>query len=555
MSRLRLIVFARYPAPGAAKTRLRTVLGTHGAPLLQHRMTLHTLQTAGSFAAASGAALELRAGGEPARMRELYPGPWQVRAQCEGSLGERLSNAVGDAFAEGAGRVVAIGSDCPPLTAAHLSEAFAALSDHDVVLGPATDGGYYLIGLRRPIPDLFQDIAWSSDRVLDQTLAAAGRLGLSLHRLPVLADVDRPEDLACVPPVFRPRRIAVTGATGALGTRFLQRMLRDVPELEATALVRRDSRSLQRPEFQRLVADYGPRLRLVEGDLRWLNLPPAERRAMTETDGGLWHFAADTRLASPDGPSATTAWQTNDGGAATLLDALESSDRPGPFFHVSTAYVCGAEVGVAREVGGAPPGRLRNGYEASKLAAEGRVRKALDAGLPGCIYRPSVIVGDDSGGGAGAAVDRLADALVQTLRRGGPPLVLRVPADAQINVVHADWVIEAMLTLAAGGASGRTYHLTARRPLELTDLASAAAGRREEPLFVMHPTADVRALSPLSRAVDRALAPLWPYLAGKVRFDRSNFDRDASGLRALPEFDASAVLDHRMLCLARAAVT
>jgi uncharacterized protein len=101
---------------------------------------------------------------------------------------------------KGTGAAVIIGTDCPGLDTRLLAQTFEALQTSDLVLGPALDGGYYLIGLRRVIPDLFENIAWSTDRVLSQTLGIAQGLNLSIHLLPELPDIDRPEDLKFLPP-------------------------------------------------------------------------------------------------------------------------------------------------------------------------------------------------------------------------------------------------------------------------------------------------------------------------------------------------------------------
>jgi len=90
--------------------------------------------------------------------------------------------------------VILIGSDCPGVHARLVSRAFADLDEHELVIGPAHDGGYYLIGLREPAPGLFRSIGWSTDAVLKQTLARAGRLGLRAAVLPILRDVDTRRD-------------------------------------------------------------------------------------------------------------------------------------------------------------------------------------------------------------------------------------------------------------------------------------------------------------------------------------------------------------------------
>jgi hypothetical protein len=101
-----------------------------------------------------------------------------------------------DGFQGHAEKVVIIGTDCPGLNFQILTQAFEATHTLDLVLGPAIDGGYYLIGLRRFIPELFINIDWGSSQVLHQTVEIANQLNLSYHYLPQLADVDRPEDLS-----------------------------------------------------------------------------------------------------------------------------------------------------------------------------------------------------------------------------------------------------------------------------------------------------------------------------------------------------------------------
>ncbi|MEM6520230.1 MAG: TIGR04282 family arsenosugar biosynthesis glycosyltransferase, partial [Cyanobacteria bacterium P01_C01_bin.70] len=92
-----------------------------------------------------------------------------------------------------------IGADCPSITPDHLKTAFQRLQSHDVVVGPANDGGYYLIGLSQACPDLFQDVPWGTPHVFEQTVAIARRLQLSLATLETLSDIDRPEDLSILP--------------------------------------------------------------------------------------------------------------------------------------------------------------------------------------------------------------------------------------------------------------------------------------------------------------------------------------------------------------------
>jgi rSAM/selenodomain-associated transferase 1 len=109
-------------------------------------------------------------------------------------LGERMKNAFAENFELGIEKVVLIGTDCPSLEAIHLSHAFEALDQADLVLGPARDGGYYLIGMKRPADFLFEGITWSTELVLLQTLSLAAEQGLQTSLLPVLEDIDTLED-------------------------------------------------------------------------------------------------------------------------------------------------------------------------------------------------------------------------------------------------------------------------------------------------------------------------------------------------------------------------
>jgi uncharacterized protein len=192
----RLIIFTRYPRPGKAKTRLIPALGAEGAASLQRQMTEHTLTQVKNLA--STLSVEIWFADDPSalgQMQEWLGTEWVYQPQGEGDLGDRLITAFQAAFTTGMERVVVIGTDCPGLDADRLTQAFQALQDHDLVLGDATDGGYYLIGLRRSIPELFQGITWSTSVVRQQTEAIAHQLDLTVVHLPALSDIDYPADL------------------------------------------------------------------------------------------------------------------------------------------------------------------------------------------------------------------------------------------------------------------------------------------------------------------------------------------------------------------------
>jgi rSAM/selenodomain-associated transferase 1 len=192
----RLILFTRYPEPGKAKTRLIPALGAEGAAALHQQMADHTVGQVRMFQLQHPLCVEVRfAGGNRDLMQRWLGSDWMYTGQGEGDLGDRMGRSFQSAFNAGVNRVLLIGTDCPDLDALLLEQAFCQLQHHDLVLGPASDGGYYLIGLRRWIPPLFSGIEWSTAGVLERTLAIAEDLNLSVALLPVLSDVDYPADL------------------------------------------------------------------------------------------------------------------------------------------------------------------------------------------------------------------------------------------------------------------------------------------------------------------------------------------------------------------------
>ncbi|HEX8328636.1 MAG TPA: TIGR04282 family arsenosugar biosynthesis glycosyltransferase [Hymenobacter sp.] len=192
----RLLVFARVPLLGRVKSRLAATIGNEAALATYRELLAITREAVVASGVPATVWLADTAGAAPtAAEAGEWPG-LAVRCQPAGDLGERMTAAFAHAFAEGAGRVVIIGTDCPGLRAAHLAQAFASLAENDLVLGPATDGGYYLLGLQAPRPTLFQDKPWSTATVLAETVAEARRLGLRVALLPELRDVDDATDLA-----------------------------------------------------------------------------------------------------------------------------------------------------------------------------------------------------------------------------------------------------------------------------------------------------------------------------------------------------------------------
>jgi len=196
----RILLFTRYPQPGKVKTRLIPRLGPEGAATLHARLTEQAIRSFEPLLRTGEAELHVCwCGGSEPEMRAWLGGAWPLLPQQGATLGERMKLAFAQAWRQGAERALLIGSDCPDLTAAVLRSGFALLAAHELVLGPAADGGYYLIGLRAETKEqasLFAGIDWGTGRVLRQTLSRAATAGLACAMLPELHDIDRPEDLA-----------------------------------------------------------------------------------------------------------------------------------------------------------------------------------------------------------------------------------------------------------------------------------------------------------------------------------------------------------------------
>ena len=191
-----LIIFTRYPEPGKTKTRLIPALGTVGAANLQRQMTEYTISQVKELQKVIEVSSQVRfAGGDLQLMQDWLGTDLVYQPQGDGDLGLRMRRSLYDGFQCHAKKVVIIGTDCPGLNFQILTQAFEVTHKVDLVIGPAIDGGYYLIGLRRFIPELFINIDWGSSQVLHQTVEIANQLNLSYHYLPQLTDVDRPEDL------------------------------------------------------------------------------------------------------------------------------------------------------------------------------------------------------------------------------------------------------------------------------------------------------------------------------------------------------------------------
>lgn len=191
-----LLVFVRAPEPGRVKTRLAAAIGDRAALRVYRRLAEHTLAQA----------RDLAADGVQLRVHYAPPGAGdEVRAwlgegpaylpQAEGDLGTRMRKAFARAFADGADQVVIVGSDLPEVSAPLLRRAFELLDGCAAVLGPARDGGYWLLGMRRMIGGVFDGIEWSTPGVLAATLDRLRAADADPALLDTLADVDEVQDL------------------------------------------------------------------------------------------------------------------------------------------------------------------------------------------------------------------------------------------------------------------------------------------------------------------------------------------------------------------------
>jgi rSAM/selenodomain-associated transferase 1 len=199
MSENALVVFVKHPRPRAVKTRLAAAIGPEAAAELYRALAEHVLEAT----TPSGEYERLVFFDPPGALEEMrawLPGV-RLLAQSDGDLGARMSDAFARAFARGARRVAIVGTDAPGVSRETVTEALAALDTADLVIGPAEDGGYYLVALRTPRPELFAGMAWSTPSVREETLARAAVAGLSVRELPRLHDIDTLDGLRAEWPV------------------------------------------------------------------------------------------------------------------------------------------------------------------------------------------------------------------------------------------------------------------------------------------------------------------------------------------------------------------
>ena len=187
-----LIIFIKNPVPGKAKTRLAEWMGEEEALAIYRDLLVHTRKITDHLNCSKFLYYSDYMDDNDEWDNETYLKRLQLQTD---NLGQRMQDAFTAVFTEGFGKVVIIGSDSMELTEQLIREAFIILDGQDMVIGPAKDGGYYLLGMKKMHPDLFLNKKWSSPTVFKDTLDNIHRLKITYKQLPVLSDVDRPEDI------------------------------------------------------------------------------------------------------------------------------------------------------------------------------------------------------------------------------------------------------------------------------------------------------------------------------------------------------------------------
>ncbi len=182
-----LAILLKNPQLGKVKTRIAQTLGDEKALEIYHYLLNYTLDLAEEV----NAEINLFCSDF---LEDFGNDHWKITTQTGENLGEKLRNAFARCFAQMASKVIVIGSDCPFIQNKHIQQTYQALNNYDVVIGPASDGGYYLIAIKALHGEIFNDIDWSTDKVLAQTTAKIQSLNLSYFLLETLSDVDTEND-------------------------------------------------------------------------------------------------------------------------------------------------------------------------------------------------------------------------------------------------------------------------------------------------------------------------------------------------------------------------
>ncbi len=241
MEKVCIILFTRYPVPGEVKTRLIPTMGAEGAAQMHKSMAEFMVRQMQDFASDTSCTVHIYyTGGTLEQMQAWLGSQYTYKEQIAGNLGQRIQYAFAQAFAHGAEKVLLMGADCPDSRAQNMREALQLLDTAPCVLGPAKDGGYYLVALKTPMPDLFENIAWGTDSVLASTLAKLRQYAL----LPTLSDVDYqqdvPEKISVIIPTYNEETQIEQTIQNALQGFRVEVIVADGGSLDATCELARD---------------------------------------------------------------------------------------------------------------------------------------------------------------------------------------------------------------------------------------------------------------------------------------------------------------------------
>ena len=190
MKKNRIIVFVKNAISGKVKTRLAKTIGDDEALNVYLTLLKETKKAILNLKADKEIWYAWEIGNEDIWNEDQF----NKRVQVNGDLGNKMSHAFKTSFEEGLEKVILIGSDCPTLTTGIIEEAYEMLNKNDVVVGPSKDGGYYLIGMSAYKQELFEDISWSTELVMEQTESRASKNGITLGKLQFLNDIDNEDD-------------------------------------------------------------------------------------------------------------------------------------------------------------------------------------------------------------------------------------------------------------------------------------------------------------------------------------------------------------------------
>jgi len=191
MNKDAIIIFLKYPELGRTKTRLAKTIGDKNALKVYEELLKHTNLITKDLKADKYLFYDKVSENKMPWGDDAYFTAYQI----EGDLGRRMQDAFELLFSKGYERVVIIGSDCYELNQTIIEDAFNALQNEDAIVGPAKDGGYYLLGLKKMIPELFTNMPWSTNEVFTKTIGVLKNLNVSYHIGPVLSDIDTVDDL------------------------------------------------------------------------------------------------------------------------------------------------------------------------------------------------------------------------------------------------------------------------------------------------------------------------------------------------------------------------